>query len=303
MNKLNKKFIVIFISLFLILNIVCNYSIFAATVTSENEIDKTKTTVTTNEKGESKVTTESTDGELVGAEDVNVSWSKPTDYAIINNGCLFGPGIITFDDLCSHGDLLCSQRGTLITGSSAADYGSLGESSKGSTHNSSEIPDLTPMRTKAKYELSERMYATPEEAFILAFAQHNEGAIYGEYTPAQIAFWNTPAGQGIASEDGNFIAVSSMRTNTVGNVNAYSDELISISDSNVSSTVGNIDSAEISVLEKTLSQTVGNTFDPDKDYNNLNDAAKDFQNYIIEAAGVKDVSEIKRGEDGFFVLN
>ena len=288
MRKLNKKVLVSIISLFLILNILTASRIFAATITTEDTENKTTTTTTTNANGDSKVTTSSTDGSLVGSEDIDVSWTEPTNFETINKGCYFAGGAFTFDDLVTHGDYLCSERGALLTGSSAPTYDSLGESSSGSTHNRSEVPDLTPVRTQAYYTVSDTMYASPEEAFILAYAKHEDGATYGEYTPAQIAFWNTPAGKGLATENGNFIAVSG--------VNAFSDDLTQISNQNTEPASGTI-------LDTTLSQTVGNTFDPDKNYNNLNDAAKEFQNYIIAAAGVNTVDEVEREEDGFFKLN
>ena len=292
MRKLNKKILTLTISIFLILNIICSYSILAATTTKEDKEKKTMTTTTTNENGENKSTVVSTNGALVGADDVDVPWIEPSDYAIINNGCIFGGGAMTYDDLLSHGDLLCSQRGTLLTGSNSPSYDSLGESSSGSTHNKSEIPDLTPVRTQPNYTMSERKYASPEEAFILAFAQHSDGAAYGEYTPSQIAWWNTPAGQGMASSGGNFATVSGVSTRTVGN--AHSNDLEQISNNYASAINGEI---------TTLSQTVGKAFDPNKNYNNLNDSAKDFQKYIIAAAGVNSVDQVERGEDGFFKLN
>ena len=292
MRKLNKKILTLTISIFLILNIICSYSILAATTTKEDKEKKTMTTTTTNENGENKSTVVSTNGALVGADDVDVPWIEPSDYAIINNGCIFGGGAMTYDDLSSHGDLLCSQRGTLLTGSNSPSYDSLGESSSGSTHNKSEIPDLTPVRTQPNYTMSERKYASPEEAFILAFAQHSDGAAYGEYTPSQIAWWNTPAGQGMASSSGNFAAVSGVSTRTVGN--AHSNDLEQISNDYATAINGEI---------TTLSQTVGKAFDPNKNYNNLNDSAKDFQKYIIAAAGVNSVDQVERGEDGFFKLN
>ena len=265
MRNLNKKVLISIISLFLILNILTASRIFAATITTEDTENKTTTTTTTNANGDSKVTTSSTDGSLVGSEDIDVSWTEPTNFETINKGCYFAGGAFTFDDLVTHGDYLCSERGALLTGSSAPTYDSLGESSSGSTHNRSEVPDLTPVRTQAYYTVSDTMYASPEEAFILAYAKHEDGATYGEYTPAQIAFWNTPAGKGLATENGNFIAVSG--------VNAFSDDLTQISNQNTEPASGTI-------LDTTLSQTVGNTVDPDKNYNNLNDAAKEFQNYI-----------------------
>ncbi len=292
MRKLNKRILILTISIFLILNIICSYSILAATTTRMNEENRVKTTTTTNAKGDSKVKNSSTDGNLVGNKNVNVPWSKPSDYVIINNGCVFGGGTLTYEDLVAHGDLLCSQRGTLITSSSAPSYDSLGSSSSGSTHNRSEVPDLTPVRTQPKYTVSERMYPSPEETFILAYAQHSDGATYGEYTPSQIAWWNTPAGKGMATSNGNFAQVSGISTRTVGN--AYSNDLMQIADD-----YGTAINGESS----TLSQTVGKAFDPNKDYSNLNDAAKSFQTYIIAAAGVNSVSEVERQEDGFFKLD
>lgn len=293
MKKLNKKIFATLIAVFLILNIMCSYNIFAATVITNDDEKKTTTTVTTNEDGDSKKTTESTDGELVGSKDINVPWSEPAEYVIVNNGCIFGGGTITYEDLCSHGDLLCSQRGTLLTGSSAPAYDSLGESSKGKTHDSSEVPDLTPVRTQAKYTVSDRMYPTPEETFILAFAQHEDGAIYGEYTAAQLAFWNTNAGRGIASENANFAKVSS--------VNAYSDDLEQI-ENEILAAESALDS-DVSTVESKLEQSMKSNFDPNKNYNNLNDAAKEFQKYIMAAAGVTKVEDVQRQEDGYFKLN
>ena len=292
MRKLNKKVLTLCISIFLILNIICSYSALAATTTKDNEENRTKTTTTTNANGDRKDTVVSTDGNLVGDKDINVPWIEPADFAIINNGCKFGGGTMTFDDLTSHGDLLCSQRGAILTGSGSPSYDSLGESTSGSTHNKSSIPDLTPVRTQPKYTMSERKFASPEEAFILAYAKHSDGSVYGEYTPSQIAWWNTPAGQGAAGSSGRFASVSGISTKAVGS--AYSNELAQIAD---------YYGTAINGERTTLSQTVGRAFDPDKNYNNLNDSAKSFQKYIMAAAGVSNVSDVKRGEDGFFKLN
>ena len=57
MKKLNKKTISLFISIFLILNIILGYHALATTKTVVDETKKTETTTTTNANGESSTST------------------------------------------------------------------------------------------------------------------------------------------------------------------------------------------------------------------------------------------------------
>lgn len=308
MNKLNKKILVIFISLFLILNITCSYKIFAATTITTDGQNQTVTTTTTNANGDKSSSAKSTAGVVVGSDnDPDVPWEEPSEYLIVNNGCTFSGGALTYDLLCSHGDLLCSAHGVTLTSSSAPAYDSVQESS-GSTYDASQVPDLTPVRTQPNFTASERKYGTPEEAFILAYAQHSDGAAYGEYTPAQLAWWQTAGGQAGTNGGSGMAAVSGINTNTtVAGINAYSNDLFQFTNTSFQA-IGGVNESfatpnGISIQDTVLSQTVGKTIDKTKKYGNLRDSAREFQNYIIRAAGVSNVSEVERQSDGYFKLN
>ena len=276
MNRLNKKILSLIITIFIILNIAFAYKIFAVTTTDIDEENQTVTTTTANANGDIATTTAAIGDDIVGNENVSVVWDRLNTREIVNHGHTFD-GSITLEMLYQHGDLMCSQRGTRLPDSShpafdSIEYGTI----SGSTYDPSEIPEA--FYTRASYTTSERKYATPEEAFILAFAQCSEGSIYGEKTPEQIAWWHTPAGQGIASSDPNFTDISERGFGTdlaqsqlEGDPNLQGD-----------------------IFDTALSTTVDEEFDPDKDYTDLNDAAKEFQKYILEAAKVKNVSDVKR---------
>ena len=294
MKKSNKKVLGLFISLVIILNIIFSYNILAATTTKIDEENKTVTITTRAANGDIKEEVSAIgNNDLIGSENKDVPWEEPKDFVITNKGCTFGGGTFTYEDLSSHGDYLCSERGTLLTGSSQPAYDDeYFTEQSGETHDRSELPVMESKRSQANYRVGERVFATPEEAFILAFAQHSDGAAYGEYTPAQIAWWNTPAGRHTSSGNVNFSSVSGINARALGN--AYSNDLLQVKDNN---------NTDGSIINGTLTQTVGKAFDPDKDYNNLNDSAKDFQKYIMEAAGVTNVNDVQRNDDGYFKLD
>lgn len=304
--KLNKKILAIFIMLFLILNISCGYKVFSATKVEKNNENKTTTTTITNKDGEKMTYTSSTNGEIIGTDnDPDVPWEEPARYEIVNNGCTFSGGALTYDLLCAHGDLLCSAHGVTLT-NGGIKYEEA-QASKGSTYDPSQVPDLTPIRTEPNFTASERKYANPEEAFILAYAQHETGSQYGEYTPAQLAWWQTSAGQaGVKSEARILENVAKTNSNVAG-INAYSNDLFQFANSDFSEIAASSKSFatqnDISAKNTILTQTVGKTVNKTSQYGNLRDASREFQNYIIRAAGVSNVSEVQRQEDGYFKLN
>ena len=285
MKKLNKKTISLFISIFLILNIILGYHALATTKTVVDETKKTETTTTTNANGESSTSTKSTDrGEIVGSEAKEATWNGYNMNSVVNNGHQFPEGALTFDDLSGHGDLLCSAHGMPLKGSGAPAYDSITEEVKGSSYDPNDVPDLTPYVTQAYYKKSPGYNTTPEEAFILAFAQCQDAAVYGEYTPAQNAWWNVRGGQmGGGAQGVSLSPVSS----------AYSSDLTQLAQS----TVGNI-------LETTLTGVVDeDVINPYKEYTDLNDIAKDFQKYILKAAKKADASQLEKEENGYFKLD
>ena len=168
MKKSNKKVLGLFISLVIILNIIFSYNILAATTTKIDEENKTVTITTRAANGDIKEEVSAIgNNDLIGSENKDVPWEEPKDFVITNKGCTFGGGTFTYEDLSSHGDYLCSERGTLLTGSSQPAYDDeYFTEQSGETHDRSELPVMESKRSQANYRVGERVFATPEEAFI-----------------------------------------------------------------------------------------------------------------------------------------
>ena len=108
-----------------------------------------------------------------------------------NSGCSWSVGSkFTFNDLKTHGDLLCNHRGSPLRGDGAPhSYGDL-SSTSGSTNDRSSIPKAE--LTKSKVTSSSGCSATPEQVYILLNATCGSGG--SEYTPAQLAWWGVSNG-------------------------------------------------------------------------------------------------------------